>query len=158
MMTQLLNPIALTEAKYLEVDVRYLKNRRSFGRIDHETESILYGNRLNRCNPANLSPTELKSKGYRDGFAGVFSSALSNNSHYSNGWDLGYADRQVHLLQQDGLVIVFGDSNINKILSALPIWEAKKLEGETVEIRHLTAEKRYVLCASVSLMDRELHF
>lgn len=155
-MTQLLNSIELIETKPLEINAH-----RVSGRIEAETDLILYGSnhpRLNRCNPANLSLIEKKSKGYRDGFAGVSSVALSQDPHYSSGWDVGYADRQIHLLHQDDLGIVFGDSDIEKVLAGLPVWQAKAIAGETVEIRYLTAEKRYVLCASVSCIDRELAF
>ncbi|MCY6492327.1 hypothetical protein [Leptolyngbya sp. GGD] len=133
----------------------------SLGYIHPETEQILYGSscpQLNRCDPRNLAPIELKSKGYRDGSAGIVSSALSQDPHYSSGWDVGYADRQIHLLQQDGLGIIFGDPDLDKVLTGLPVWQAKAIGGETVEIRYFTTEKRYVLCTSISLLDRELDF
>lgn len=130
-------------------------------RIHPQTDRTLYGSscpQLNRCDPRNLAPIELKSKGYRDGFAGVVSSALSHNLHYEAGWSVGETDRQIHLLQQDGLEIVFGDSDLDKVLTGLPVWQAKATEGETVEIRYFTTEEYYVLCTSISLLDRELDF
>lgn len=155
-MTQLLSPIELAKAKLLEINAHGAS-----GCIEAKNDLILYGynhSRLNRCTPANLSPIEKKSKGYRDGFAAVSSVVLSKDLHYSSGWDVGYADRQIHLLQQDGLGVVFGDPSIEKVLTGLPVWQAKAIEGETVEIRYLIPEKRYVLCASVSFIDRELDF
>lgn len=133
----------------------------SLSRIHPETDRILYSSscpQLNRCDPRNLAPIELKSKGYRDGFAGIVSSTLSQNLHYEAGWSVGDRDRQIHLLHQDDLGIVFGDPDLDKVLTGLPLWQAKAIGGETVEIRYFTTEKRYVLCTSISLLDRELDF
>ncbi|MBN8564113.1 MAG: hypothetical protein J0L70_26610 [Leptolyngbya sp. UWPOB_LEPTO1] len=155
-MTQLLSSIGRAKAKQLKIDAY-----RVSGRIEAETDLIFYGSnhpRLNRCNPANLSPIEKKSKGYRDGFAGVSSAALSQDPHYSSGWNVGYADHQIYLLQQDGLSIVFGDPDLDKVLTGLSVWQAKAIGGETVEIRYFATEQRYVLCTSISLLDRELDF
>lgn len=151
-MTQVLNSIESPKAKALETD-----DNRGSGRIT-ETANILYGNRLNRCTPAHLAPDEKVSKGYRDGLAGVQSSALHSDPHYRKGWDLGYAERQRTQLAAEGLTIIYGHEDLSRVLPGLDLWQSRKQKGEVVEIRYFTDERRYALCASVELVDRELPF
>lgn len=69
-----------------------------------------------------------------------------------------YVDRQIHLLQQDGLGIVFADPDIENVLTGFLIWQAKALPSKAVETRYLIAEKRYVLCVSVELIGSRTRF
>lgn len=156
-MTQLLNPIDLSEFKHLQTDICYLEDRRPSGRIE-ELENIFYGNRLNRCNAANLSPDEKKSKGYRDGLKSVQTQSLHNDPHYNTGWALGDPERQRLQLAEEGLAIIYGDADISRVLPDLVLWQGRKLPHEIVEIRYFADEKQYNLCASVELIDRELPF
>jgi len=152
-MTQLLNPIELSEVKHLETDVRYL---------DRETENILYGS----SNPAkNLatrqpSPDEKLSKGYRDGIKGVMLSSLSSDSYYLKGWDLGYADAQATeaKIKQAGLVILYGLDCVADAISNFNFYRSRVQAGEKLVIWYDTNADRYLLCASPSFFDRELPF
>jgi hypothetical protein len=156
-MTQLLQPNAKrgvnndhSEPKHLECDAE-----RGSGRFDY-----LYATnpRLNRCNPAFLSPDELKSKGFRDGVAGVRSQNLGHDPHYNNGWILGYADRQRQQIIADGLSIVWTSTDLSEVLDRVPQWSGLAQWNEFVEVRSLTDTHEYLLCVSTSLLDRDLPF
>jgi hypothetical protein len=152
-MTQLLNPIDYSEIKHLETDVRHLATE--------ELANILYGSicpQKNCAFPRNPSPDELRNKGYQDGFRGVSSQSLCDNPFYDEGWKLGYADHQKKQILDRGLVVILQLRTLNIAIAQQNDWATRAQDGEVVELTFMTDLREYWLCASQSLVDREILF